>query len=76
MDRVGAVTQHELRRALGSLLCDGHAVAGQQLPGHEDEGCLHVLGLLGGGFQSSQHAVVLRQSARVLEQHLPLSLKV
>lgn len=76
VDRVGAVTQHELRRVLVYLVCDGHAVACQQLPGHEDEGCLHVLGLLGRGFQGSQHAVVFCQSARLLEQNLPLSFKV
>lgn len=75
-DRMRAVIQHELRRVLRGLVCDGHAVACQQLPGHEAEGGVHVLGLLGWCFQSSQHTVVFCQSARVLEQHLPLSVEV
>lgn len=73
---MGAGIQHELRRVSKGLVCDVHAVACKQLPGHEGEGRVHILGLLGWGFQDSQHIVVFSQSARILKQHLPLSMEV
>lgn len=76
MDGVGAVAQDQPRRVSNGLVCGGHAIASQQLPGHEDEGGVHILSLLGGGFQGGQHVVVFCQSAGVLEQDLPLGFQV
>lgn len=76
MNPVGAVAEHEVRQILRSLMYNSYAITCQQFPSHEDEGCLHVLGLLGRCFQSSQHTIVFCQSARILEQHLPLRLEV
>lgn len=45
-DGVGAVAQHQLRGVSEELLRQIRAVACQQLPGHEGEGCLHILSLL------------------------------
>lgn len=77
MDWVGAVAaQHQLRRVSKGLICDAHAIASQQLPGHEDEGRIHILSLFGWGFQGGQHIIVFCQSAGILKQHLPLSVEV
>lgn len=47
-------------------------VAGDQLPGHEHEDFLYVLGLLGGCLQNSQEAVFLSQGAGILKQNVPI----
>lgn len=46
-DGVGAVAQPQLRGVSEELLHHVRAVTCQQLPGHEGEGCLHILSLLG-----------------------------
>lgn len=76
MHGVGAVAQDQRRRVSKGLVCGVHAIASQQLSGHEDEGGVHILSLLSRGFQGGQHAVTLCQSAGVLEQDLPPGLQV
>lgn len=55
----------------GALPTQVRAVACDQLPGHEHEDLVDVLGLLGGCLQNGEEAVLLSQRAGVLKQHVP-----
>ena len=57
--------------AQGALPIQGQAVAGHQLPGHQHEDLVDVLGLLGRCLQDSQEAVFLSQGAGILKQNVP-----
>ena len=56
--------------ARGALPVQGQAVAGHQLPGHQHEDLVDVLGLLGRCLQNSQEAVFLSQDAGILKENV------